>query len=448
MGETVTVVQVDERSLGLSLGGFMVTEETLEALGLAVASRNPVGGVVRSELAILRAAGLAVPDEPQFYRRSIPGGGGHPAAPPGYTFSPLWEIDHFCDFPSNAVSHIARAVSLGECPVNPVSIDPDFWSDHYLGTDPAVVAETVDFFDAWTTVEPDEFGNVQGHYNYHAVFHGGERALFVPAVAFAPGVFPQDDVDRKTIPASDPDEWHKERPAPGRKDEPRTPFFEKFPALAPPIRTPNIEQDRFPLEPQRDPKKDGKLDPRDPEYSQPGRRIGPHTDLDGSTNITIEIGNDLTPAEPPYQPYPEPPDTVRGRNMEKKVMARGASLALRTIGAASEIADTIGAIYDVLPKSVRDRWYRKYHKGGPAPAQYRSLGDVWWQLEAIYWNWHLIDGKAAVTNVLKNELEDWVIGRVYGQRNTSGIERLNNMAGYKPKWNDWFDEVENHIPRF
>lgn len=93
--------------------------------------------------------------------------------------------------------------------------------------------------------------------------------------------------------------------------------------------------------------------------------------------------------------------------------ARIGLMLYRALDEISEGAELIDAIYDTLPKKVRDRWERKGIPGDTF-GQYGIEGADF-KILALYHNWHLVEPEQAIKNIIKNSLSDAVIGRMQRQ---------------------------------
>lgn len=153
-------------------------------------------------------------------------------------------------------------------------------------------------------------------------------------------------------------------------------------------------------------------------------------------------GSDPYPAGPvPIEtPTPEQPpvfqwdNTPKGRprprrhqrrrpprgTKENKNLTRSARLGIwlyRALDNISEWAEVVDAVYEALPERVKDRWEADRYYQGHADSrgfidqagQY-GLDGADWKLEALWHNWHKVDAEEAVQNIIKNYVEDQVIG--------------------------------------
>jgi hypothetical protein len=127
----------------------------------------------------------------------------------------------------------------------------------------------------------------------------------------------------------------------------------------------------------------------------------------------------VTLSQPGAPPTPRPPRTIAPHKpappepwtKERKtgVAKFGAALA-RILDGVSEAAEVVDAIYRALPLDVQQRWgCGGLDRPGDQMGQY-GLEGADCKMQAIYWNYHRLDVRQAVANILTNELED----RLYG----------------------------------
>jgi len=126
---------------------------------------------------------------------------------------------------------------------------------------------------------------------------------------------------------------------------------------------------------------------------------------------------------------PEPPKT---RVRERKVMTRGKKMAValfKALDHISETAEIVDALYQALPKDVRDRWEKdrgahwakvdgRWKKVGLSRGLIDNAGQYGiagadWKLQALWHNWHKLDVRQAVKNIIANEIQDRVLGQFY-----------------------------------
>lgn len=128
--------------------------------------------------------------------------------------------------------------------------------------------------------------------------------------------------------------------------------------------------------------------------------------LELSTRTHDVFGNELRgpaprprtePVRYPERPRPPPPDTK-----EKKLKG-----AIRIISSAfegaTEIVDLIAAIYDALPQGLRD-----------ALKLSNDYGDLVARIDAIWKNYHLIDTRRMLENILIETGQDRYYGNIHG----------------------------------
>lgn len=148
---------------------------------------------------------------------------------------------------------------------------------------------------------------------------------------------------------------------------------------------------------------------------------------------------DQGPAATPHGRRPP-----RRYQREGKVISRSARVGMalyRALDTASERAELIDAIYDALPDDVKDRWSRgRENRIGDQFGQY-GLEGADWKLQALWHNWHRLDVAQAVENIVKNAIEDEVIGAISRRlpRNT-----VNAFDGYL--YNDRTGRYEEASP--
>lgn len=116
-------------------------------------------------------------------------------------------------------------------------------------------------------------------------------------------------------------------------------------------------------------------------------------------------GGEETSVGPRPRPRPDPRRPPPRGDKERKVRSRvpGLIRVLREVAyAATEWGDLVDAIYDALPPEHRLKW----KPDGPITPQEKLL--------AIYRGFEHLDLNKALLNVLRNQVEDAVIGRVTG----------------------------------
>lgn len=121
-------------------------------------------------------------------------------------------------------------------------------------------------------------------------------------------------------------------------------------------------------------------------------------------------------SRPEYFPATSTRPPRRG-DKEKKVVPRSASAGIavfKALDRISEAAEVVDAVYQSLPADVRARWDAKMKADKRNPLVDRAgqygIDHADYKLQAIYYNWSKIDATEAITNVLKNQIEDRLIG--------------------------------------
>lgn len=159
-------------------------------------------------------------------------------------------------------------------------------------------------------------------------------------------------------------------------------------------------------------------------------------------------------AVPPTTGNPAPPGVGWGRlppvqrqppspgEKQRKVLTKTAKIGLAVYAAldkASEGAEIVDALYDALPDDVKRRWDRP-DRVGDNFGQY-GPGGADWKLQALYYNWHRVDVEQALKNIIKNHLEDKIIGGIQARlpRNAGNAHALSEKALSK-KLDEWFCE--------
>jgi len=142
-----------------------------------------------------------------------------------------------------------------------------------------------------------------------------------------------------------------------------------------------------------------------------------------------------------------PVRTVPGDPLhERKFVPRSkrlAALLFNALDNVSEGAEVIDAIYKALPKSVRKRWEEK-HGREAAPfidnaGQY-GIDGADWKAKAIYYNMHKIDWDEAARNVIKNAVEDRILGDIH-KRLPKNIGNTLSRDEIRPS-NDYSEDIE------
>lgn len=105
-------------------------------------------------------------------------------------------------------------------------------------------------------------------------------------------------------------------------------------------------------------------------------------------------------------PRPAPPKKgIRERKMKGPL-----NTILHVLDIVSEASEYVGAIYDALPKDVRDRWDQKGRGLMDNAGQY-GIDGADWKLNAIWHNLHKVDVEQAIKNIIANEFQDKILGK-------------------------------------
>lgn len=118
--------------------------------------------------------------------------------------------------------------------------------------------------------------------------------------------------------------------------------------------------------------------------------------------------------EASFGPRVSPRARPRPRVRERKNFSRSRKLAIllfRGLDAVSEYAELVDAFYEALPKDVQKRWNQKDRGLIDNAGQY-GIDGADWKLEAIYHNYQKIDVEQVVENIIKNNVEDDIIGAI------------------------------------
>lgn len=183
------------------------------------------------------------------------------------------------------------------------------------------------------------------------------------------------------------------------------------------------------------------------------------------TGPAFNVPSRLDP-EAPTSPAPLPPVTrspPQKGEKQGKVVTKTAKIGkalYSALDAASETAEVVDAVYEALPDDVRKRWEKAMFPGarwikdkqtgkwvkvgvdrpGDNFGQY-GLGGADWKLRALYYNWHRVDLEQAVKNIIKNELQDRIIGGMQaGLPNNTGAAHSQGERQVAKLLDQWFEE--------
>lgn len=170
-------------------------------------------------------------------------------------------------------------------------------------------------------------------------------------------------------------------------------------------------------QPQREPEKAAKFDPwQGREFSDGGVRY---------TNPT---------RSPPSSGEREPPKSIsRSRKL--------AVMVFRSLDAVSEWAEIVDAAFEALPEKVQKRWKRKSRGLIDSAGQY-GIDGADWKLQAIFHNYMSLDVQTFVENIIKNNVEDDIIGamnRARPRNSVSAFEQSDKVIG--KALNEFLDDL-------
>lgn len=202
-----------------------------------------------------------------------------------------------------------------------------------------------------------------------------------------------------------------------------TPFqYDKPKLVSPPVALepmgdPNLQREMpsAPYNPYGQPS--GRVDPAHLPNGQPGSRPAPGAA--SGTSFTVSTGASSSPSTktevikkpfvPPANPAPPGPGVKERKN-------RTTYIVLSILDKVSEGAEVVDALFDALPKEVKDRW------GNCKPVKSRGLIDQAGQygidnadckLRALWHNWEKVDLEEAVENIVTNVIEDAIAGYAF-----------------------------------
>ncbi len=117
------------------------------------------------------------------------------------------------------------------------------------------------------------------------------------------------------------------------------------------------------------------------------------------------------PLAPPRPHRREPPERGDKERKMRSQAARIGQALFRALDRISESAEVVDAVYEALPDDVKRRWERgrQSRRFLDQAGQYGIEGADW-KLEALYHNWHRVDVRQAMKNILQNHVEDKIIG--------------------------------------
>ncbi len=133
----------------------------------------------------------------------------------------------------------------------------------------------------------------------------------------------------------------------------------------------------------------------------------------------------LPPSLPPHVSKPPPPRT---RERKQRVGRKVGERVAKALDNLSEGSEAVKAIYDALPPDVKERWgckkdlkTRQSGAGFGGQAGQYGLSATDCHLRAIYHNAHKLDMNKVAEGLIKNQIEDALIGR--GQKAKADLTR-------------------------
>ena len=101
------------------------------------------------------------------------------------------------------------------------------------------------------------------------------------------------------------------------------------------------------------------------------------------------------------------------RTRERKAKNAG-PLIFRILDDISEGSEVIDALFDALPNKVKKEWSdRNPRRGLTDQAGQYGIDGADWKLVALWHNWHQLDVEQGLKNIVRNYVQDKVIGSVY-----------------------------------
>lgn len=147
----------------------------------------------------------------------------------------------------------------------------------------------------------------------------------------------------------------------------------------------------------------------------------------GATSPVSGVGTRSDPRAQPRQGIAHnfrPPR--KGEREKKGTLLKGPAweLAGAAMNAVTESADFVDAVFGALPQKLRSELWRK---NGKHPLSYKK------KLQALWDYYNQIDIPTAVKNVILNQLQDMIIGKINnaGTKALAKLTRNGNMPGSK-----------------
>lgn len=159
------------------------------------------------------------------------------------------------------------------------------------------------------------------------------------------------------------------------------------------------------------------LRPRSPGRRLPHVRLHPEEPPDRPDTIRVVLGPEGVTSTPDVTGTQSPPGP---RVREKKGSTRFLAVVLFALSQVTEADDAIQAIYDSLP------WWARRFKGRDGRWRTRHFGPDE-RLEAIYEYFEYVDISDAIDNLISNEIQDQIAGRISRGAHAAG----GHGTGYK-----------------
>ena len=106
--------------------------------------------------------------------------------------------------------------------------------------------------------------------------------------------------------------------------------------------------------------------------------------------------------------------------------ARFGVVFFKTLDKISESAEVVDAFYDSLPDDVKKRWSKgRVNRSFLDNAGQYGIDGADWKLQALWENYGKIDVNKAVKNIIKNHIEDKIIGTYSRHLPRNTVNSLN-----------------------
>ena len=136
-----------------------------------------------------------------------------------------------------------------------------------------------------------------------------------------------------------------------------------------------------------------------PGWDSPPQTANPYQTYGGQPSRTVPPQTAVVPI------FPQRPPGPKEKEQKNRSTPKGAKLFSKLIQ-VTEALDALDAMYEALPEELRKR-LKKENGGKELTPQQK------WR--ALYQNWQLLNGDIALRNLLKNQIEDALVGLKSGQ---------------------------------